>query len=293
MAGSQIGYTLGDANWTNFVLAMEKQRKGLILLSLTNYDLLVGTVPQISQGSVLEVNGALFEMSSGNETIGGAPSANAINYIYAQVAGTDPNQTITFVWSTTAPTWDLAKQGYYNGADRAIGGCYYTGTNYYCKFIYDGIDNGIFKRYVQVGVPGSVDAWGITGRIEPNANFLQFIATDQTQTFTDLTFYLRHGDYVTNFRADVTSYTSAAGGHTLRSISGSGASTAMASLSVNSAGVKTTAITAVNLIDFETARRLFFIQHNQVGIGNTTYTIQDFQIEITRCFRSAQPAHGA
>jgi hypothetical protein len=122
-------------NWQNHITQVEKQRLGFFALSLTNYD--NNSVPQIAAGSVVEISGSLFQFSS-NDSIGGTPSSDNVNYIMLEVSGSGDSQTVAGTWTTTAPTWNDAKKGYYDagGTKRYVGECYYDGTNYQGKTVY-------------------------------------------------------------------------------------------------------------------------------------------------------------
>jgi len=137
MSGSIIptpAYKASD--WQSFGTQVEKQRLGLIALSLTNYD--NDSEPQIAAGSVVEISGSLFQFSS-NDSIGGTPTTDSINYIMLEVSGSGDSQTVSGSWTTTAPTWNDAKQGWYDatGNKRYVAGCIYDGTYYNHKFLFD------------------------------------------------------------------------------------------------------------------------------------------------------------
>jgi len=130
MAGTKISdYDIGTTKWSEMLATIEKQRKGFIALSLTNYD--SDSLPAIAAGSYVEISGALYGFTS-EEAIGGTPTSGQINYIMV-----DPTP-ITAAWTTTAPTWSDAKNGWYDAAvaKRYVGGCYYDGTNYKGKGVY-------------------------------------------------------------------------------------------------------------------------------------------------------------
>ena len=58
MAGTKISdYGVGTNKWSEMLTTIEKQRKGFISLSLTNYD--NNSLPEISAGSYVEIAGAL------------------------------------------------------------------------------------------------------------------------------------------------------------------------------------------------------------------------------------------
>ena len=156
MAGTKISdYGLGTTKWSEMLTTIEKQRKGFISLSLTNYD--NNSLPEISEGSYVEIAGALYGFTS-NESIGGSATSSQKNYIMI-----DPS-TITAEWTTTAPTWSDAKQGWYGTGDdaekRYVGGCYYDGSDYTKKFVYiardvivdlDDIPDGSTNKHLTTG----------------------------------------------------------------------------------------------------------------------------------------------
>src|SRR6056297_1665092 len=105
---------------------LEKQRAGFMALTLTNFD--NDSEPAIAAGSVVELSGSLYSITSA-ESIGGSATAGA-NYIYFDSTGT------SFDYSTTAPAWSDAKQGWYNGTDRAVAGFTFSSPDYTDKFLY-------------------------------------------------------------------------------------------------------------------------------------------------------------
>ncbi len=130
MAGHKTSdYALDTPQWAQLLESIEKQRKGFIGLSLTNYD--NANKPAIAAGSYIECVGALYGFSS-EEAIPGDGTTGNINYIMF-----DPTP-MTFAWTVTPPTWSDAKQGWYDAgeAKRYIGGCYYAGGNYTGKWVY-------------------------------------------------------------------------------------------------------------------------------------------------------------
>jgi hypothetical protein len=123
-------YNYGSGNYAEFVSRCEKTGIGMIALSLTNYD--NNNSCEIAEGSVVEINGAIFRQATGNTAITGTPANNAVNYILMSAA----NNAATAAWNNSAPSWNTAYQGYYVGNNRYVGGCYYDGANYTEKFIY-------------------------------------------------------------------------------------------------------------------------------------------------------------
>ena len=163
MSGSIIPTPAYKAsNWQSFGTQVEKQRLGFLSLSLTNYD--NNSVPQIAAGSVVEISGSIFKFDS-NDSIGGTPSSSAFNYIMLEVSGSGDTQTVSGSWTTTAPTWNDAKQGWYNatGNKRYIGGCYYTTSlTYEMKWVYGGKGTGPIDRSISVHMIGPRTAAAIT-----------------------------------------------------------------------------------------------------------------------------------
>ncbi len=130
MAGTLISdYAVDTPNWTELLSSMEKQRKGKMALSLTNYN--NSNLPAIEAGSYLEIAGALYGFVV-EEAISGAAITGNINYIMI-----DPI-TITAEWTLVAPIWSPSKNGWYDAgeAKRYIGGCYRNGANYSDKWVY-------------------------------------------------------------------------------------------------------------------------------------------------------------
>jgi hypothetical protein len=130
MAVSQIATpSPGASDWSDFTTQVEKQRKGFIAVSLTNFA--TTSVPQVAAGSVLEIGGSIYQVTSA-ETINGSVTSSSTNYILFD------SSTPEFQWTTTAPTWSDDKQGYYDAgeAKRYVGGCYYDGSDYTDKFVY-------------------------------------------------------------------------------------------------------------------------------------------------------------
>jgi len=106
MAGAQIEIVANQ---------IEAQRLGYQAISLTHYE--DTDEPQIAAGSKVEIGGALFEFS-GNESItgwGGIGNSTDV-YIKLTVSGT----SVTAAFTTSAPSWDTAKQGWYGGAERYV-----------------------------------------------------------------------------------------------------------------------------------------------------------------------------
>ena len=158
MSGSIIptpDYKAADGQ--SFGTQVEKARLGFIALSLTEYD--TATVPQIAAGSCVEISGSIFQFSS-NDTITGTPNSGYINYIMLTVSGSGDSQEVEASWTTTAPSWNTSKQGWYDAtnAKRYVAECYYDGTNYRSKQDYGGSyktrGDGIPEGVIVAQIPG-------------------------------------------------------------------------------------------------------------------------------------------
>lgn len=128
---------------------IEKQRRGYLRLSLTNFDNLLE--PEIAAGGRAEVGDSLF-YASGNEPITGwaGIAVSTMAYIKLVPAGTTPD-TCTAVFTDVAPVWSDSKQGYYGtGAaaiHRYIGGLYKDAAgNYAWKWLYEPRAHDMFNQ---------------------------------------------------------------------------------------------------------------------------------------------------
>ena len=131
MAGTQYSYSEGDRDWwTTFLARCEKQSKGYMGISLTNF--VTSVVCAIAAGSVCEIDGAVFHFAA--ETSVSGSIATGLNYIICSVTGTSAEP----YWSQAAPsTYDTAKQGFYTAAERYVAGCSSDGTKYNGKWVFD------------------------------------------------------------------------------------------------------------------------------------------------------------
>ena len=112
MSGSKINdYAIGDQNIQSVMLTLDKAFKGFHQVSLTNYN--TTDESAIAAGSVVEVNGAFYKFDA-DESITGSPSDGTV-YIYLVPSG----DTITAVYTNTAPTWSDSKQGWYGTGGNA------------------------------------------------------------------------------------------------------------------------------------------------------------------------------
>jgi hypothetical protein len=117
MAGTQI--TIG-------INQVESQRLGYQAISLSNLD--STDEPQILAGSKVEVGDALFSFDS-NESISGWGAISNGNVVYIKLVVSGSNLTAEF--TDTAPTWNTAKQGWYDSDDRYIAKLYKNSSTVY------------------------------------------------------------------------------------------------------------------------------------------------------------------
>lgn len=95
---------------------VDKERLGYCAISLTHFD--DTSEPSIAAGSKVEVGGALYEFTA-DETGTGWGGIGASNNAYFLL--TPAGASISWSYTTTAPTWDTAKQGWYTGSNRVFG----------------------------------------------------------------------------------------------------------------------------------------------------------------------------
>ena len=112
---------------------LERQRAGFIALSLTNFT--NDDEPTIAAGSVVEISGSLYSVTSNQSITGWAGIGNGPVWVKLVPDGTNP---FTAEYTSTAPTWFDSKQGWYDGTgtDRYVAGLTKTGASGYAgKFL--------------------------------------------------------------------------------------------------------------------------------------------------------------
>jgi len=119
---------------------------------------------------------------------------------------------VEFIWSTTAPTWDETKKGYYNSLDRCIFAVRVDAANAIERFWHDGGDYVAEDKYNSVYGPTDVD-----------------------QTFLDVTFNLPSFAEQVN-ASFVSNFVTASGGSTAYRPNGSAATTGQVVGSATAAG---------------------------------------------------------
>jgi hypothetical protein len=117
MAGSRIDMPVnGASDWSDFVTQVVRQRLGFMSMSLTNFETTGEAL--IASGSVLDVNGTVYQFTSNESVTGWSNIATAEN-VYIKVVPS--GDSITASYTGTGPTFDQAKGGWYDSNDRYIG----------------------------------------------------------------------------------------------------------------------------------------------------------------------------
>lgn len=117
MGGSKVNtYSASNVNLSNMMTVLDHQRKGHFQLSLTEF--FTDTRPQIAEGSLIEVAGALFKFDA-DEDIVGAPADGESAVVI------EPDETtcraVMVSTTTSPPVWDNNKHGYYlSGTNKRV-----------------------------------------------------------------------------------------------------------------------------------------------------------------------------
>lgn len=101
-------------DWQALLAKVTKVSGGMMLARLTNFE--NTSEPAVDAGSRFEINGSYYEVTSEEAITGWAALAVGVVYIYAVPSGA----SASFIFSATAPTYDTAKGGWFNGTDRAL-----------------------------------------------------------------------------------------------------------------------------------------------------------------------------
>ena len=154
-------YHIGQQDAENLMKTVSLQRKGLMLVTLTNFD--NASAPAIARGSICDVANTLFE-SAGESILGTAVEGQ--NYIKL-VPTSDDN--IAAYYTQDSPTWNAELGGWYGVGDssnhRFIAGFSFSLSAYTEKFFLRDIDsfnnrkygNGKFRQLNKIITP-AVDA---------------------------------------------------------------------------------------------------------------------------------------
>ena len=101
--------------------------------------------PEITAGSKIEIAGSLYEFTALEDIDPDADWAGFGNstLIYCKIVTGGGGDTCTSKLTTTKPTWNSAKQGFYDGSDRYYGYIYKNSNGDYTrKYIYGLLSDG-------------------------------------------------------------------------------------------------------------------------------------------------------
>lgn len=144
---------------------IDKERLGYSAISLDS--LIATTAVTIKAGSKVEVGGALYEFTVDETESGGTFAAISVStpaFMYVVPAGA----ATTWIYSSTAPAWDVAKQGWYNGSNRCLGGLFKdaAGTGYIGKWLAHPV--GALGQTLDI----TTGAGNVTENLPPASSFL-------------------------------------------------------------------------------------------------------------------------
>ena len=164
------------------VTRLEEGQKGYNGVTLTNFANDT-TEPGIAQGSVIEIAGALYEFTGPEpETV--ASWGGVGNGTQAYIEITAGGSTATAAWTTTPPSWDTDKQGFYRSSlVRTVGGSFKDGSgNATKKFLYSDPNLISLRKYGNgsVEIPGALEV--VTGGVTVGAGGLTVTADGLTVT---------------------------------------------------------------------------------------------------------------
>ncbi len=124
-------YHIGQQDAENLMKTVSLQRKGLMLVTLTNFE--NTSAPEIARGSICDVANTLFE-SAGESILGTA--VEGMNYIKL-IPTSDDN--IAAYYTQSAPTWNAELGGWYGVGESAnhryIAGFSLSGSSFSNKFL--------------------------------------------------------------------------------------------------------------------------------------------------------------
>jgi hypothetical protein len=115
---NDYGPTVADSDIESLQDTVDVQRRTYDAVTLNNWTSGDTSAPTIAVGSVIEINGSVFEVQTSAITIGSVPGG-ATDDLYIKLTVTG-GTTVTADWSTTAPTWDAAKGGWFDGTNKVL-----------------------------------------------------------------------------------------------------------------------------------------------------------------------------
>lgn len=126
MAGTKIdNFAVGDVNLTAIMDTLQGLRQGHFQLSLTEVDTAVE--PEISSGSIVDINGSLVYFDADEEITGS--SSDGVVYVKLIYS----SGVVTAEFTNTAPVFDSAKNGWYGTSAS-------SGHRYVAKMVKSGTD---------------------------------------------------------------------------------------------------------------------------------------------------------
>ncbi len=125
----QNDFSIGDSNLNGMMVSINGSYKGKAEITISNYD--NDLAPAVKVGSEFDCNGGLYIVKTADETPSGYPGIanDTMFYLVFDVSA------LSFVYTSTAPTWSDSLQGWYNGNDRYFFSMYKDsgGTLYHGK----------------------------------------------------------------------------------------------------------------------------------------------------------------
>ena len=144
-------YHIGQQDAENLMKTVSLQRKGLMLVTLTNFE--NTSAPAIARGSLCEVANTLYE-SAGEAILGTA--VNGLNYIKLRPTSDD---NIAAYYTQAAPAWNAELGGWYGVGDSAnhryvasfllLSGLYYEKK----YLIYGNKESSVVRRKFNITLP--------------------------------------------------------------------------------------------------------------------------------------------
>ncbi len=108
----QSDFKIGDSNLNGMMLSINGSYKAKADITLSNYD--NDTAPAVKVGSEFDCNGGLYIVKTADETPSGYSGIANSTMFYLVF----DESALSFVYTSTAPTWSDSFQGWYNGNDR-------------------------------------------------------------------------------------------------------------------------------------------------------------------------------
>jgi len=142
-AETQISYSISDKlilPFTNGSATIDLNSFfGLFDASLTNSAAGDYSRPIIKAGSIFDVNGTQFTINRNTEVTALVPNSSCFMYLYAYIVDGD----VVYEYSTTVPSYNSNRKGWYNGTRRAL-----------WKMVYiHSANHFLFKTYIEDDLP--------------------------------------------------------------------------------------------------------------------------------------------